>query len=82
LPSPFGPKRNRPTRFLIGAPVWRFIVPANQHDPALSEAQESIIKCTKDQHYSRSVKNSASLKYLLGDHPNMPFADAGRDRPA
>src|SRR5258706_15971407 len=63
LHPPFGsrqPRRNRFRRFLFDASYrrlcWRLVVPAENDDTDFRAAQESIIRCMKDQQSNPSVK--------------------------
>src|SRR5260221_10101014 len=63
LHPPFGsrqPRRNRVRRFLFDASYrrlcWRLVVPAENDDTDFRAAQESIIRCMKDQQSNPSVK--------------------------
>jgi hypothetical protein len=46
--------------FPIEDSVRRLVVPAGENDPAFPEAQESIIRCAKDQQDDPSIKKMAS----------------------
>ena len=67
LQPPFGSRKLKRKQafilystFPIDDSVRRLVVPAGENDPAFPEAQESIIKCAKDQQDDPSIKKMAS----------------------